>query len=283
MTNFNVRTLSPVLGAEIVGLDVTEPLDDAKFERVHKLLLEHLVLVFRDQHLSPQDQINFSLRFGPIKGHVLSHYLHNDHPELLVISNKRVDGELIGIEDAGRYWHSDVSYEIEPPMASLLYALEVPPDKGDTLYANSYTAYDTLPAELKERTATLKAHHRFNYMQIQKEEGSTRIPLSAEQEAQLTGAVHPVVRTHPETGHKALFVNPGFTDAIEGLTPDESNNLLDKLFAYATDDSVIYRHRWQQFDLVLWDNRCTLHHATEFAPQYTRHMLRTIIEGDAPN
>ncbi len=282
MTEFNVQTLSPVLGAEIIGLDVAQSLDDATFNRVRKLFSDHLVLVFRDQHLSPQDQIDFSRRFGPIKGHVLTQYLHKNHPELLVVSNKKVNGKPVGIEDAGRYWHTDVSYEPEPPMASLLYALEVPPAEGDTMFANSYKAYDALPDELKERIASLHAHHQFNYTQIQQDQSSSRIPLSAEQEAQLKGAVHPIVRTHPETGRKALYVNPGFTDVIESLEETESKALLEELFSYATDMAVIYQHRWHQFDLVLWDNRCAMHHATDYDPKYTRHMLRTTIAGDAP-
>lgn len=282
VSDFLSQTLSPVLGAEIIGLDVSRSLNEKTFERIRKLFLKHLVLVLRDQHLSPQEQIAFGRRFGPLKGHVLTHYLHKGHPELLVVSNKRVDGEPVGIEDAGRYWHSDVSYEPEPPMASILYALEVPLAGGDTMFANSYLAYDALPAALKERIATLKAHHRFNYVKIQRQGGSTRAPLSAEQKSRLTGAVHPIVRTHPETGRKALYVSPGFTESIDGLDREDSDGLLNRLFAYATNDEVIYRHRWKPFDLVIWDNRCTMHHATEFDSKYTRHMLRATIAGDRP-
>jgi taurine dioxygenase len=201
---------------------------------------------------------------------------------VLVLSNKRVNGEPVGLEDAGRYWHSDVSYEDVPPDGSLLYALEIPPHGGDTLFANQYRAYDTLPTGLKARIAGLSARHVFNYAKLQAQTGSVRKPLTAEQQRQLTGAVHPVVRTHPETGRKALYVNPGFTVAIEGLAPSDSAALLAELFAYATAETVIYRHVWRPRDAVLWDNRCLMHHATTYGPQYVRHMHRTTIAGSRP-
>lgn len=270
-------------GAEITGLDCGREIDEETFASVRRAFLDHCVVVFRDQNLTPDQHIAFSKRWGDLKGHILKQYLLPGYDKLLVISNKRDDdGEPVGIEDAGRYWHTDVSYEDVPPMGSLLYGLEVPPDGGDTLFANQYLAYDSLPQDLKSKITGLKARHRFNYTQIQETEGSTRKPLTEEQQKQLVGAVHPIVRTHPETGRKALYVNPGFTVSLESLDDTESRAVLEDLFACATQADVIYRHTWRQGDLVMWDNRCLMHHATPYPSHYIRHMHRTTVAGTKP-
>lgn len=279
---FHIRSLSPIAGAEVVGFDANRAFSDADFARVHRAWLDHCVIVFRDQRFTPEAHESFSTRFGPLKGHILKQYLLPGRDYTLVLSNKKVNGEPVGLEDAGRYWHSDVSYEDVPPMGSMLYGVEIPPTGGDTLFANQYAAYDNLPEALKTRIATLKARHIFNYGQIQAAPGSVRKPLTEEQQKQLSGAVHPVVRTHPETGRKALYVSPGFTVGIEGLPETESAALLKELIAYATAPEVIYRHVWKPRDAVLWDNRCLMHHATTYDPKYTRHMHRTTIAGTRP-
>jgi taurine dioxygenase len=279
----NINPLSAVCGAEVVGLDCGSKIDGATFDALRQAFVDHNVLVFRNQTLSPDQHEAFSERWGPLKGHVLKQYLLPGRSALLVISNKKNDqGEPVGIEDAGRYWHTDVSYEAVPPLGSLLYGLEVPDTGGDTLFASQYHAYDNMPSNLKERIATLKARHRFNYVQIQETDDSQRKPLTDEQKAELVGAVHPVVRTHPESGRKALYVNPGFTEAVVGIDEDEGRALLDTLFVYATDPAVIFRHRWQPRDLVLWDNRCLMHHATPYPADSIRHMYRTTVAGTVP-
>jgi taurine dioxygenase len=275
---FHIRPLSEIAGAEVIGFDATAPFSDADFERIHRAWLTHCVLAFRDQRLTPDAHESFSARFGPLKGHILKQYLLPGRQFTLVLSNKKVNGEPVGLEDAGRYWHSDVSYEDVPPMASMLYGLEIPPTGGDTLFASQYAAYDNLPQALKDRVAALKARHVFNYGKIQAEAGSARKPLTEDQKAQLAGAVHPVVRTHPETGRKALYVSPGFTVEIVGEAPA----LLQELIGYATAPEVIYRHAWKPGDAVLWDNRCLMHHAPLYDPKYTRHMHRTTIAGTKP-
>lgn len=278
-----VNPLSDVCGAEVVGLDCGSAIDDATFAAVRQAFADHSVLVFRDQTLTPDQHVAFSMRWGNINGHILTQYLLPGHPKLLVVSNKKDDsGEPLGIEDAGRYWHTDVSYEAVPPMGSLLYGLEVPEDGGDTMFASQYRAYENLPDDLKERASSLKARHRFNYVQIQSSAGSTRKPLTDEQKKQLVGAVHPVIRTHPETGRKALYVNPGFTESLIDVEEQESRALLDTLFGYATDPAVIYRHKWHVRDLVFWDNRCLMHHATPYPADSIRHMHRTTVAGSVP-
>ncbi len=278
-----INLLSDVCGAEVVGLDCGGDIDDTTFAKVREAFIDHCVLVFRDQKLTPEQHEAFSARWGPLKGHVLAQYLLPGHDKILVISNKVDDhGKPVGIEDAGRYWHTDVSYEAVPPMGSLLYGMEVPSEGGDTMFANQYRAYDNVPGDLKSRIASLRAHHRFNYSQIQATEESNRAPLTEEQKAELVGAEHPIVRTHPESGRKALYVNPGFTDAVVGIDEQESAELLETLFGFATDPAVIYRHKWKTNDLVLWDNRCLMHHATTYPADSIRHMNRTTVEGSIP-
>lgn len=272
----DIKPLSPVLGAEVVGVDLARPLDDDAFARVRRAHLDHAVVVFRDQHLSPEQQIAFSRRFGELHIHFLTHYLMPGHPEILVLTNLRKDGRPIGIEDAGRYWHSDVSYEEAPPLGSLLYAVEIPPVGGDTLFASMYAAYDALDEATKGRIAGLRARHRY---------GLDRRARHAtdEQRAKLQDVSHPVVRTHPETGRKALYVNRGFTYAIEGVPEEEGAGLLARLLDHVEDPRFQYRHVWRPHDLVFWDNRCAMHHATPYDPAYTRHMWRTTVKGNRPN
>jgi len=277
-----IRPFPAVAGAEVLGVDVGRDVGAAEFAEIHQAFLAHGFLVFRDQHLTPEEHSAFSGRFGKLKGHILQQYLLPGSDFILVLSNKKVDGRPVGLEDAGRYWHSDVSYEDIPPLGSMLYALEIPPEGGDTLFANQYAAYAALPADLKQRISGLKARHVFNYGKLAATAGSVRQKLTPDQEKELTGAVHPVVRTHPETGRPALYVNPGFTVAIEGLPAGESRALLSELWGYATSPTVVARQVWQRHDLVLWDNRCLMHHATTYPSQYIRHMHRTTIAGDAP-
>ncbi len=279
-----INPVSPVMGAEILDLDLAEPIDDTAFEEIHKAFLEHIVLVFRDQTLTPAQHVAFSRRFGDLMVHVKAEYLLPDQPEVLILSNKKhPDGRPMGFEDAGRYWHSDMSYVEEPPLGSLLYAVEIPPAEGDTLFANMYLAYDALPDETRQRLEGLTAAHSY----LASFEGKTKIgsgrdTLTDEQKAQLREVIHPVVRTHPETGRKALYVNPGFTVRIEGLPDDDAASLLDDLIEHASRPQFQYRHAWRPHDLVFWDNRCAMHHATLYDRQYARHMHRTTVKGDRP-
>jgi taurine dioxygenase len=279
-----VKPLAPVMGAEILGLDLSEALDTATFEAIHQALLDHLVIVFRDQRLSPAQHVAFSQRFGDLMVHVKAEYLLPGQPEVLVLSNKKhSDGSPMGFEDAGRYWHSDMSYVEEPPLGSLLHAIEIPPEKGDTLYCNMYMAYEALPEATKRRLEGLQASHSYlASFEGKTKSGYARDTLTDEQKAQLSEVTHPVVRTHPETGRKALYVNPGFTVRLEGLPEDEAATLLDELLDQVSKPAFQFRHVWQPHDLVFWDNRCTMHHATPYDTQFTRHMHRTTVKGDRP-
>jgi len=282
-TPFRYARFAAPLGAEITGLDLTRPLDDATFAAVRKCFLESEgVLVLRDQAITPEQHIEFSRRFGPLAIHVLRQFLLPGHPEILLVSNVMKNGKPVGLGDAGRYWHSDLSYMPEPSLGSLLHAQEIPKEGGDTSFVNMYAAYETLPADVKRRVDGKRAIHSYRKT-YDKIEGSTFRPaLSAEQKAEVQEVAHPVVRTHPETGRKALFVSEGFTTRILDVPEAESAELLSFLFAHATSGRFSYRHRWQEHDIVFWDNRCVIHFAHGCPPELRRHMHRTTVKGDVP-
>ena len=278
-----IRALDAAFGAEVLGLDLGLPLAAEDFRRIHRAHLDHHVLVFREQRITPAQQIAFSRRFGELQIHVLKQFLLPGHPEILIVSNIVENGKPVGLGDAGKYWHSDISYKELPSLGSLLHAQELPAQGGDTLFANMHLAYDTLPAALRNAVQGKRAVHSYlaKYGQLQKE-GNWRPNLSAQQVAQVQAVSHPVVRTHPENGRRALFVSEGFTTHIEGLPEDESRQLLDELFAHSVRPEHIYRHRWQPHDLVFWDNRSLIHLAGGTPDHLRRKLYRTTIEGDVP-
>jgi taurine dioxygenase len=281
--DFRYRRFAAPLGAEIVGLDLARPLDDEAFAAVRRAFLDSEgVLVLRDQKITPEQHIAFSRRFGPLMIHVLRQFLLDGHPEILLVSNVIENGKPIGLGDAGRYWHSDLSYAAEPSLGSLLHAREIPPEGGDTSFANLYAAYDALPADIKRRIDGKRAVHSYRKSYDRLEGSSWRPPLTASQKEEVQEVTHPVVRTHPGTGRKALFVNEGFTSHIIDLPEAESDELLRILFAHSTEPRFIYRHRWQEHDLVFWDNRCAIHLAHGCPPELRRHMHRTTVKGDLP-
>ena len=279
-----VGSASGSFAGEISGADLTSAED---FECVHDAFLDHGVIVIRGQPLSPAVQIAFSARFGPLMGRrpsMSDKALMPGHPEITILSNRKVDGDYVGLADAGQYWHSDLDFEECPNAATIVHAVEVPPERGDTLFADLERAYATLPDELKRRVEGKRAAHTFakHYHEVMAK-GSKRTPLTPEQVAALKTTFHPIVRTHPETGRKALFINPGHTTCVEDMDSAESTGLLDALFAHCLTPENIYRHRWQVGDTVAWDNRRVMHHAESYdAERYIRHMHRTCIHGDRP-
>jgi taurine dioxygenase len=281
--DFDIRPLEGPLGAEVLGLDLSIPLDDAEFARLRRAHLDHHVLIFRDQHITPRQQIEFSRRFGPLQIHVLHQFQLPGHPEILVVSNVVENGRPIGLGDAGHFWHSDLSYKERPSLGSMLLAQELPSEGGDTLFANQHLAWDLLPSALRQSVEGRRAEHWYlcKYAELQKR-SPWRPDLSAEQVAQVRPVAHPVVRTHPENGRKALFVSEHFTTRVLDLPEDESRTLLNELFLHSTRPEFVYRHRWRPHDMVFWDNRSVMHLAAGCPDHLRRRLHRTTIEGDAP-
>nr|WP_096031643.1 TauD/TfdA family dioxygenase [Caballeronia hypogeia] len=281
--SIEIRPFDAPLGAEVIGLDLTRPLSPADFARIHRAHLDHHVLVFRDQRITPDEQVAFSRRFGPLQIHVLHQFGLTGYPEVLIVSNIVENGQPIGLGDAGHFWHSDLSYKDKPSLGSMLHAQELPAIGGDTLFANQHLAWDSLPAHLKRAVEGRVAEHTYlaKYAELQKR-SPWRPNLSAEQIAQVRAVTHPIVRTHPETGRRALFVSEHFTTRVIGMPEDESRALLAELFAHGTQPGFVYRHRWQARDMVFWDNRSVMHLAAGTPDDQRRKLYRTTIEGDVP-
>jgi taurine dioxygenase len=271
------------LGAEITGLDLSQPLADDDFKRIHRAHLDHHVIVFREQRITPGQHIEFSRRFGPLQIHVLHQFQLSGHPEILIVSNVMENGKPIGLGDAGHFWHSDLSYKETPSLGSLLHAQELPAEGGDTLFANMHLAWDTLPQALRDAVEGRFAEHTYlaKYAELQKR-SPWRPNLSAEQIAQVKPVVQPIVRTHPETGRRALFVSEHFTTRVIDMPEDESRDLLQALFDHSVREEHLYRHQWREHDLVFWDNRSLMHLAAGTPDHLRRKMYRTTIEGDTP-
>jgi taurine dioxygenase len=279
----HIRPIEGPLGAEVFGLDLAQPLSRKDLSQLHAAHLEHHVLVFRDQRITPQQQVNFSRLFGPLQIHVLRNFQLAGHPEVLVVSNIVEDGKPIGLGDAGHFWHSDLSYKDKPSLGSMLHAQELPAEGGDTLFANMHLAYDTLPDAVKNEIRNARAEHSYlkQYAELQRR-SPWRPNLTQAQVDEVQPVVHPVVRTHPETGRQALFVSEHFTTRIVGIPEDASKALLAELFAHSVKPQHVYRHQWQPHDMVFWDNRSLMHLAAGCPADQRRKLYRTTIEGDVP-
>jgi taurine dioxygenase len=266
------------LGAQIQDLDLKN-LSDRDFNEIHRIWLDRLVVRFRGQQLTVEDLIAFSRRFGELDWAPVQETgrrFVQGHPEIYVVSNVIENGAPIGSLGAGEaVWHTDMSYLDNPPKASLLYALEIPPAGGDTHFCNMYRAYESLPDELKRRAAGLALKHDATY----NSGGYVRQGLAASDDpASSAGVYHPLVRTHPETGRRALYLGRRRNAYIGGLPLASSEALLDELWSYATRDEIAWRNQWQPGDVVLWDNRCTMHRRDSFDPTSRRILYRTQIK-----
>jgi taurine dioxygenase len=280
-----VRKSGAACGAEIV-CDLSRPIDQPTFGEIERLFHQNIIVFFRDQRLTSEQHIAFSRRFGELEIHIVKKYLLPGYPEILLISNIRGEnGEHIGLADAGFTWHSDTSYRRRPSRCSLLYAKEVPERDGeplgDTVFANTIAAYEALPAAMKRRLAGLKAIHR--YAMRRRVADSPRPKLTAAQLAETPDIAHPIVRTHPHTGQKALYVTAGECVGIEGMPDDEALDLIAELDAFCVRPEFCYRHRWREGDLVIWDNASAMHLAIcDYALPQRRLMHRTTVIGSAP-
>jgi taurine dioxygenase len=268
--------LSPALGAEIRGVDVSASLDERTFKEIEQAWHAHLVIVLRGQDLDEERQVAFAERFGPLSP------IHTDHHSetnkaVMYIGNRKKDGRMIGALPLGEMqFHSDQCYKERPAAGTMLYSIEIPAAGGNTLFANAYKAYDALPADVKRAIEGKKAVQVYDYG------GGVLDRANMVKPEEGLSFAHPVVRTHPATGRKALYVNRLMTHHIEGLPQAQSEALLQLIFDTIERPEFIYEHRWRVGDVLLWDNRCTLHARRDFNANENRWMRRVTIQGDRP-
>jgi taurine dioxygenase len=284
-----VVPMNAPLGAQIEGADIAAGIDEPAMDVIRKAISDYSVIVLRDQHISPQQQTDFSKRFGEMRVSFYNRYGVPDHPELTTVSNiKDESGKDIGIADAGMLWHSDASYLPQPDMYTLLYAVEVPHENGkplgDTSFTNCWTAYDDLPHPLKDRLKDMKAVHSFvHHLAKKAAKGQLkRDPLTPEQKAALPDVEHPIVRTHPVNGRLCLYVTDGHTASIVGLPQAESDALLEELRQHIQQPRYHYRHSWRVGDVVIWDNAALQHLAHFDYGTIPRKLWRSGILGPVP-
>jgi len=272
--------LSPSLGIAAEGVDLHRPLERETAETLRRALHDNLVLCIRGQSLNPPEYLEAMRVFGTPMKQTRIASRHGDIAEITILSSEDLDdlgdGKRLVV---GAHWHSDDSYKRVPCSLTMLYGAEVPPTGGDTQFTNMYAAYDDLSPAMKERIANLKVVHKYDSSR----KGTRIATLRPDESAELPDAVHPVVRTHPETGKKALYLNPNRMERIVGMEREESDRLLDELTRHATQAKYQYRHKWRQGDILIWDNRCTMHKANADYPEGSRRFMhRIIVEGTVP-
>ena len=271
---FTVRPLSPALGAEIEGVDLRDAIDNALARRLLDIWHQHLVILMRNQTLDEDAQVRFAETFGQPAKVSSGRSFSQKHASVMLISNIREDGKPIGaLPDGEMHFHTDQCHQEIPAKATMLYAMEVPSTGGDTLFANTHTAYETLPEDIKRRIAGRRALNAY--------EKDTTL-RSASYDDVGASCWHPVVRTHPATGRKALYVNRLMTREIEGLRRTESDAILELLFDHQEQAKFVYGHVWRPGDILMWDNRCTLHARTDFSASERRLLRRVTILGEKP-
>ncbi|MCG8547457.1 MAG: TauD/TfdA family dioxygenase [Alphaproteobacteria bacterium] len=277
----DVKPMAGGCGAEIEGVDLSAPMDDATFAEINRAFLDHQVIFFRDQHLTPDQHKDFGRRFGALNIHPQYEPL-DGHPEILPVLKEPADADNIG-----GAWHADVTFMKKPVMGSILYALEVPSVGGDTMFANQYMAYETLSPGMQAMLERMTAIHSDGILsdaESIKTRNKTR-STKLREDAALAGEVeteHPVVCTHPETKRKLLYVNRPFTQRFKDMTEEESRPLLDYLFEHSARPEFTCRFRWAKNSIAMWDNRCVQHYALNDYPGERRSMHRVTIEGDQP-
>jgi taurine dioxygenase len=296
------RRLTPAVGAEVQGIDLSRPIGAELAAQLYQAWLDaDGVLLFRDQDLQPKDQVAFAEVFGEVTvgkkradgdfSKMRDSHALPDYPQITRMSNKKdAQGNPLGRVDAGTFWHTDLVTRPNPGKASFLYSIEVPPTGGDTLFASMYKAYDALSEPMKKVLDGLQAVHSLAKVYGHQMTGAMGMEGGGMMgggmmgdgitEVQENTGTHPVIRVHPDTGRKSIFVSEGFTTHIVGMSPSESAALLGFLFAHCTQPQFIYRHMWREHDLLMWDNRCTIHYAVADYKPMGRYMHRCTVKGD---
>jgi taurine dioxygenase len=283
----NITPTGKTLGATVTDLDLAQPLSGAAFGTLLRALGEHGALCFPKQTLTPHELKTFSEHFGGLQVSLTGGYTDPDTPEVMVLSNIVEDGKPLGLADAGQDWHTDMSYNDLIGFTNVLYGIKIPRRDGrplgNTVFANMHAAYDDLPDALKQRLDGMTATHDFNkfWEEMRRRPGSTRPPLTAEQRAKRPPAVHPVFMTHPITGRKVLYCNPGYVIRINELPEAESDAVLKQLFAHQLQDKYQYAHQWTEGDVLMWDHIGTLHNAIpDYGPDEHRLIKRCQVMAD---
>jgi len=269
-----VKKIAGALGAEVSGVDLRN-IDDATAKRIRQTFLEHLVIFFRDQHLTPQEFLDFSAKFGKPVEYPLVKGI-DDYPEIIEVLKR--ENETINF---GGIWHSDTTYLDIPPMGSILLAREIPPYGGDTMWANQYAAYDALSDGLKKLLDGLRCLQSSAKADASKTR-EDRLKESAKDDRRDYAVWHPAVRTHPETGRKALFVNQAHTTRFEGWTEEESEPLLQYLYRHQVKPEFTCRFQWRPGSIAFWDNRCAQHYPINDYHGFKRRMHRITLAGEVP-
>jgi len=279
-TQLRTRDLKPGFGAEIMDVDLASA-NDATRAAVVEVFHRSGAILLRDQHMGPQDLLTFVGAFGEPEEHTLKEYTLPGFPNIYVLSNRIVDGKPIGAHNDGVVWHTDYSYRAEPVMCTMLYAVEVPGEGSDTLLADIVAAYNALPQDQQDALDPLVVHHSFRHFMESRVYGKAE--TSEELFKENPDVFHPLIRMHPADGRKALWVSTGTVKGLVGVTEPEGTQLVDELVEFATQERFIYRHKWRVGDVLLWDNRCTLHTGTLFDDtKYIREMHRLWVKGDRP-
>jgi taurine dioxygenase len=278
--DIRTRPLKPGFGAEILDVDLRRA-DEETLEAVVAAFHRHGSILLRDQVMSPGALTDFIARFGEPEDHTLKEYTFTDFPKVYRLSNRVVDGRPIGAHNDGVGWHTDYSYKAQPVMATMLYAVEVPPEGSDTLVADGVAAWNALSPERQAQLDGKVLHHSYQHFMATREFGARE--LSDELKAQNPDVYHPLVRTHPADGRKALWPSTGTVIEVMGMPNPEGLDLVQELVDFVTQDRFVYRHKWRVGDILMWDNRCTLHTGTLFDDtKYIREMHRLWVRGDKP-
>ena len=275
-----IRPLSPALGAEIRGVDVSRPLQPATFAAIRDCWHAHGVICLPGQELGEAEQVRFGSHFGELAATQGEYAISKSHPAIMYVTNEKEDGRYIGaLPDGEMFFHSDMCYVERPSMATMLYAMAIPKSGGDTLFASTTRAYDALPEQTKQRLEGLKA---VNSYEPGNEAPMVGMRLKTGSSSKARSFAHPVVITHPVTGRKALYVNRLMTESIVGMAKEESDALLESLFDHVEQPRFVYEHRWTKGDLLVWDNRCVLHARRDFDASELRKLRRVTVKGERP-
>ncbi len=286
LVKISVRKLHPSLGAEVHGIDMRARLSPERFRALHDIWMEHLVLVFPEQHMSDEEHVAFTRYFGEPEIFHQKIIKSRSVPEIFRVSNVDDDGVLMPPDhptvqqvSLAQLWHTDSSYRTVPCVGALLHGVEVSRTGGETQFTNLYATYEALPESLKKQIEGRQARHNFGNMHVLR----PLKPLTEEEKAAMPAVWQPMVRIHPKTGRKSLYISPIYNDEVEGMGFAEGQKLIADLTAFAEQPQFVYKHRWEPDDVLMWDNRCTMHRVTPFDPRERRVMHRTTIVGtEAP-